>query len=135
MNGSGRRIAPAAPSSDGNPLIATPSSSSTVSAWNVSATPSPSAAAQTETAVPPSISRRPPRTPPAPHPISPSGARASWTPSSVASGAMTWAPVAKTMARSALAAAETGPRLEGGIDGRAAGIAAHRQPRADVDSP
>ena len=57
-------------------------------------------AAQTATAVPSSISRPRPSTPPAPQPISAAGASASWTASSVASGAARWAPDANTTARS-----------------------------------
>ena len=46
-----------------------PSSSSSTVAWNVVALPSPRLAAHTDTAVPPSISRPWPITPPAPQPI------------------------------------------------------------------
>ena len=76
VTGSASRIAPSAPVRSAMPVSApVPSSSSSTAAWNVGAVPSPSEAAQTDTAVPSSTSRPCPITPPAPHPISPSGAQ------------------------------------------------------------
>ena len=70
-NGSASRIAPAAPSRSGSPDSAPePSSISSTVAWNGSTSPSPSDAAQTETAVPSSTSRASEITPPAPQPTS-----------------------------------------------------------------
>src|SRR4051794_14009721 len=99
--GSASRIAPAAPSRSGRPDSAPePSSSSSTTAWNGSTSPSPSEAAQIETAVPASISRASLITPPAPQPISVAGASISWTASSVASGAVRCAPDANMTTRS-----------------------------------
>ena len=65
VNGSASRSAPAAPASSGSPLSTPPPSpSGSTSAWNGVASPPSSAAAQTETAVPSSISRSSPITPP-----------------------------------------------------------------------
>ena len=84
------------------PVSSTPRPSRGVAwAWNASARPVPSEAAQTVTAVPPSSSRPPARTPPAPQPTSTPGASASCTPSSVASGAARCPPEQKTSTRSA----------------------------------
>src|SRR3954449_4865660 len=79
-----------------------PSGVSIASAWNGVAVPPSSAAAHTATAVPDSISRPSPSTPPAPQPTSVGGSSASATPSSVASGAARCAPAQKRKARSAL---------------------------------
>src|SRR3954470_24148796 len=79
-----------------------PSGVSIASAWNGVAVPPSSAAAHTATAVPDSISRPPPSTPPAPQPTSVGGSRASATPSSAASGAAGCAPAQKRKATSAL---------------------------------
>ena len=78
--------------------VSTPSPSpiASTSAWNGVASPPSSAAAHTDTAVPSSTSRTSPITPPAPQPTSSAGASASWTPSSVASGAARCAPEANT---------------------------------------
>src|SRR5215213_2597813 len=99
--GSASRMAPPAPVSSGIPVRApAPSSSSSTAAWKAVAVPSPRCAAQMETAVPSSISRCGPITPPAPHPTSSRGSSASWMPSSSASGATRWLPDANTIARS-----------------------------------
>src|SRR3954470_21903465 len=94
---------PAAPSSVGNPLTASPSSTSSTVEWKGVASPSPSAAAHTAMPVPDSISCEPASTPPAPQPTSTSGSSASRTPSSETSGSARCTPAAKTMARSACA--------------------------------
>src|SRR5439155_7351434 len=87
-------------SSVGSPTTAVPSGPSIASAWNTSALPPSSAAAQTATAVPSSTSWPAPSTPPAPQPASSGGASASSTPSSVDSGDARWWPEAKTRAMS-----------------------------------
>src|SRR3954468_17787231 len=79
-----------------------PSGVSIASAWNGVAVPPSSAAAHTETAVPDSISRLSPSTPPAPQPTSVGGSSASATPSSIASGAARCPPAQKRKATSAL---------------------------------
>ena len=100
-NGSASRIAPVAPSRSGRPDSAPePSSISSTVAWNGSTSPSPSDAAQTDTAVPSSTSRASEITPPAPQPTSVIGESISWTAASVTSGAARWAPEANRTARS-----------------------------------
>ena len=100
-NGSASRIAPAAPSRSGSPESAPePSSISSTVAWNGSTSPSPSEAAQTDTAVPSSTSRASEITPPAPQPTSVIGPSISWTAASVTSGSARWAPEANRTARS-----------------------------------
>ena len=103
-------------------------------AWNGVTSPSSSAAAQTDTAVPPSTSRDSAITPPAPQPTVASGSSASCRPSSVASGAARCAPDANTIARShgrppspacAVAAASVAPARGSGCRG---------EPGADADA-
>ena len=99
--GSASRIAPPAPFRSGIPVSApVPASSSSTAAWNAAAVPSPRLAAHTDTADPASISRPCPITPPAPHPISSSGASTSWTASSAASGAARNSPHTNSTTRS-----------------------------------
>src|SRR4051794_32389798 len=100
-NGSGSITTPAAPSSVGSPLTASPSSISSTVEWNGVASPSPSDAAQTAIPAPVSISCEPASTPPAPQPMSTSGSSASRTPSSESSGSARCTPAVKTIARSA----------------------------------
>ena len=114
------------------PRIATPSSTSWISAWNVETAPSSNDAAHTVTAVPPSISRPSPTMPPAPQPMRTSGASTSWTPSSVAAAAARWAPEAKTTARSTSAAAHPGGDVRGRLDGPRPGIGGGRQAARDA---
>ena len=74
-----------------------------------------------------------PITPPAPQPMSSSGASASWTASSVASGAARWAPDANTTARSHGVAAEPSRAVERRLERRGARVGARRQAGADAD--
>src|SRR5436305_7924379 len=97
-------ITPLELSSGGRPSSWCSSSPSPRLAWNGVTLASPSrAAAHTASAVPDSSSRPAPSTPPAPHPTSAPGESAVCTPSSIASGATRWVPLANTTARSAAA--------------------------------
>src|SRR5215207_9356795 len=101
VNGSASSSAPAEPLRSGSPLSRpSPSPRGSTSAWNGLASPPSSAAAQTETAVPSSISRISPMTPAAPQPTSSRGASTSCSPSSDASGAARCAPETNATARS-----------------------------------
>ena len=136
LAGSASRIAPSAPARSGMPVSApAPSSSSSTEAWNAEAVPSPRCAAHTETAVPSSTSSSEPITPPAPQPISSSGSSASWTASSVVSGAARCAPDGEHERQVAARPRKPGASERSGLERALARVGGDREAGADCGRP